>query len=374
MRWLPSSYILKLELEGSQLLEKDLKLSNIKGLLIFLVVFGHLIELNKQNYYQLFVFIYAFHMPLFIFISGYLAKRMKVSKMINLFLLYFIFQSFFDWFLYFIGEYKTLSFHYGKPQFHLWYIVSMLFWYALAWGLSKLRLSLIGKLSIFIIIFIVCFISRQYTGVIVNTVKELYPNFTSYTLSYQRTISFAPFFFAGFFMTKESLNAVYKIIKPSMAKVLLIVTGSLTILLIEYTPNLEWLFRGSFGIKRFLAHDESYLMKMLLHYLLSAWICLLVLIAVNSKKSILTKWGDYSLGIFLFHPVFVFILRKTEFMNEWSGDTQLVFYFALAFIIVSCLGSNLFAAVSWFITSPYNTIKKLTSLLKPKAEEKNTNF
>ncbi|AOZ89576.1 hypothetical protein BK049_13230 [Bacillus xiamenensis] len=356
------------------MLEKDLKLSNIKGLLIFLVVFGHLIELNKQNYYQLFVFIYAFHMPLFIFISGYLAKRIKMSKIINLFLLYIIFQSFFDWFLYFIGEYKTLSFHYGKPQFHLWYIVSMIFWYVIAWGLTKLRLSLIGKLSIFFIMFIVCFISRQYTGVVADAVKGFYPNFTSYTLSYQRTISFAPFFFAGFFMTKENLHVVYKFIKPSLAKVLLIVTGTLTILFIEYTPNLEWLFRGSFGIKRFLANDESYMLKMLLHYLLSAWICLLILISVNSKKCILTKWGDYSLGIFLFHPVFVFLLRRTEFINEWSGDTQLVLYFALTFVIVSMLGSNFFAAVSWFITSPLDTIKKLTGLLKPKPEEKNTNF
>lgn len=374
MRWLPYSYILKLELEGSQLLEKDLKLSNIKGLLIFLVVFGHLIELNKQNYYQLFVFIYAFHMPLFIFISGYLAKRIKLSKIINLFLLYIIFQSFFDWFLYFIGEYKTLSFHYGKPQFHLWYIVSMIFWYLLAWGLFKLRLNLIGKLSIFFIMFIVCFISRQYTGVVADIVKDFYPNFTSYTLSYQRTISFAPFFFAGFFMTKENLHAVYKLVKPSLAKVLLIVTGTLTILFIEYTPNLEWLFRGSFGIKRFLANDESYMLKMLLHYFLSAWICLLILISVSSKKSILTKWGDYSLGIFLFHPVFVFLFRRTEFMNEWSGDTQLVLYFALTFIIVGFLGSNFFAAVSWFITSPLNTIKKITSYFKPKSEEKSTNF
>ena len=374
MRWLPSSYILILELEGSQLLEKDLKLSNIKGLLIFLVVFGHLIELNKQNYYQLFVFIYAFHMPLFIFISGYLAKRIKLSKIINLFLLYIIFQSFFDWFLYFIGEYKTLSFHYGKPQFHLWYIVSMIFWYLLAWGLSKLRLNLIGKLSIFFFMFILCFISRQYTGVVADIVKEFYPNFTSYTLSYQRTISFAPFFFAGFFMTKENLHAVYKLIKPSLAKVLLIVTGTLTILFIEYTPNLEWLFRGSFGIKRFLANDESYMLKMLLHYFLSAWICLLILISVSSKKSILTKWGDYSLGIFLFHPVFVFLFRRTEFMNEWSGDTQLVLYFALTFVIVGFLGSNFFAAVSWFITSPLNTIKKITSYFKPKSEEKSTNF
>lgn len=374
MRWLPSSYILKLELEGSQLLEKDLKLSNLKGLLIFLVVFGHLIELNKQNYYQLFVFIYAFHMPLFIFISGYLAKRIKLSKIINLFLLYIIFQSFFDWFLYFIGEYKTLSFHYGKPQFHLWYIVSMIFWYLLAWGLLKLRLNLIGKLSIFFIMFIVCFISRQYTGVVADIVKDFYPNFTSYTLSYQRTISFAPFFFAGFFMTKENLHAVYKFIKPSLAKVLLIVTGTLTILFIEYTPNLEWLFRGSFGIKRFLANGESYMLKMILHYFLSAWICLLILISVNNKKSILTKWGDYSLGIFLFHPVFVFLLRRTEFMNEWSGDTQLILYFALTFVIVSVLGSNLFAAVSWFITSPLNTIKKIASYFKPKSEEKSTNF
>ncbi len=53
------------------MIEKDLKISNIKGLLIFLVVFGHLIELYKGNYYQIFVLIYAFHMPLFIFISGF---------------------------------------------------------------------------------------------------------------------------------------------------------------------------------------------------------------------------------------------------------------------------------------------------------------
>ncbi|MFP3877521.1 acyltransferase family protein, partial [Bacillus paralicheniformis] len=64
------------------MIEKDLKISNIKGLLIFLVVFGHLIELYKGNYYQIFVLIYAFHMPLFIFISGFLAKRATVSKII----------------------------------------------------------------------------------------------------------------------------------------------------------------------------------------------------------------------------------------------------------------------------------------------------
>ena len=49
---------------------------NIKFLLILLVVIGHLIEhspmLKTQDCFRgIFLYIYAFHMPLFIFISGF---------------------------------------------------------------------------------------------------------------------------------------------------------------------------------------------------------------------------------------------------------------------------------------------------------------
>src|SRR5699024_5801088 len=109
--------------------KKDLKISNAKGLLIFLVVLVHLMEIYKDDYKETFVFIYGFHMPLFIMISGYLAKRMRLSKIVNMILLYFVFQTFFNWVLYLTGDYEHLQFTYGEPHFHLWYIISLGVWY-----------------------------------------------------------------------------------------------------------------------------------------------------------------------------------------------------------------------------------------------------
>lgn len=52
-------------------------LDSIKGVLIILVVIGHAIQFCMPDYEQNFCFrfIYSFHMPLFFFVSGYLANR-----------------------------------------------------------------------------------------------------------------------------------------------------------------------------------------------------------------------------------------------------------------------------------------------------------
>ena len=62
-------------------------LDNLKGLLIILVILGHAIQFTLPDYENVFAFrlIYSFHMPLFFFISGYLAVRKEDSaqKMIQ---------------------------------------------------------------------------------------------------------------------------------------------------------------------------------------------------------------------------------------------------------------------------------------------------
>src|SRR5699024_5982800 len=121
--------------------KKDLKISNVKGLLIILVVFGHLLEIYKDNYNELFRFIYAFHLPLFIFVIGLLAKRMRVSKIVYLVLLYLIFQTFFNWVLHLAGNYPHLQFTYGEPHLYMWYIVSLGFWYGVALIINKFDLQ-----------------------------------------------------------------------------------------------------------------------------------------------------------------------------------------------------------------------------------------
>ena len=55
----------------------DLRISYIdqlKGIAILLVVLGHVIGYNNCEDSFLWRFIYSFHMPLFMFISGYVAQ------------------------------------------------------------------------------------------------------------------------------------------------------------------------------------------------------------------------------------------------------------------------------------------------------------
>ena len=53
--------------------ERVYKFDNLKLLLIVLVIFGHILEF-VPNSMDKYIFIYTFHMPCFMFVTGYFAK------------------------------------------------------------------------------------------------------------------------------------------------------------------------------------------------------------------------------------------------------------------------------------------------------------
>ena len=57
--------------------ERDTFLDFCKGIAIFLVVLGHVLEKSMHQMNSLYDFIYLFHMPFFFMLSGYLAWRVK---------------------------------------------------------------------------------------------------------------------------------------------------------------------------------------------------------------------------------------------------------------------------------------------------------
>ena len=64
--------------------ERDYFFDNLKAVLIFLVVLGHfLLPIHGESVLVVVKrLIYVFHMPLFVFVSGYFAKKIKTGSII----------------------------------------------------------------------------------------------------------------------------------------------------------------------------------------------------------------------------------------------------------------------------------------------------
>lgn len=96
--------------------DRDYFFDNARAILIFLVVFGHLLQpytSEDKNLSALYLVIYSFHMPTFLFISGYFAKNLdkpyyleNIAK--KLLLPYFIFFAFYSVYYFLTGKSDSL--------------------------------------------------------------------------------------------------------------------------------------------------------------------------------------------------------------------------------------------------------------------------
>lgn len=110
---------------------RNLRLDGVKLLLIVLVVVGHCIEPTRYDNPVcgcLYSIIYSFHMPLFVFLSGYFAKvrsftewKDKGLKFLETFLVIMIPQ-----FLFFRSWHVFIN-----PENSGWYLMSLIWWYGL---------------------------------------------------------------------------------------------------------------------------------------------------------------------------------------------------------------------------------------------------
>lgn len=325
-------------------LKKDIKISNMKGLLIFLVVFGHLIEVYKYTYYDLYSVIYSFHMPLFIIISGYLAKNIDWKKIINFLLLYLIFQTIFNL------VYSVISpqFDYTIPYFHLWYLVSMGTWYILAYPLTKKQLSLSSKLIVLSSALIISLLSRY---IVIDGLNN-------YFLSYQRSLSYLFFFFLGFILNTKDIIQIYSLIKNKLFTwaILFVIVGLIHLVNNE---DLELIFRGAFNVSTSNLSGSQYFIQITFGYLISVFMCFIISNLVTNRTSYLTKWGDNSLYIFIFHAFFVIPFQLfPSLLARLHPLLILVGFGLLSLFVTTLLSSGWFIKYTNKICNPYKTISK----------------
>ena len=125
--------------------EKIYLFSNLKGILIILVVFAHMLEttpptINSIIGGETYKLIYSFHMAAFLFISGYFSKKVEkgYDNAIERYLLPYIFMNLFCVGIRFILYGKT-SFNLLQPSFASWYLLTLFFYKIYLKNILKFR-------------------------------------------------------------------------------------------------------------------------------------------------------------------------------------------------------------------------------------------
>lgn len=175
--------------------KRNYLLDNLKAILIFAVVFGHVVEYYINESFilkSIYIFIYIFHMPLFIFVSGYFSKNINkcTENIIKKLIVPYIFFNLLFYALAYIYTGKNM-FSLIYPGWTLWYLISLFFW--------RFSLKYLIKIKNVIIL---SFIAGLFIGII--------PKWST-VLSLSRTIAFLPFFLLGYYTKETYLNKIKRI-------------------------------------------------------------------------------------------------------------------------------------------------------------------
>ena len=297
---------------------RDLRLDNFKGVLIVLVVVGHYLWGYKDvsdPVGMVVRLIYIFHMPAFIFASGYFSKdSLPISwrGIAELLVSYFLINT---TMMLFVAVYKGSDLSLLSPYYSCWYLVALVFW--------RISLPFFSKYRFALVLSIVLSLAVGFSPEITNK------------FALARTIAFYPFFIGGFLFKKSLLND--RLLQGgAFARFggALVFVGALVV---------AYFCIGALDIKtsdemmQAYGNDLSNEMLLRVIVLVIATLATLgLLFALPSKKILLiTAWGKNSLTIYLFHRFFTLLLLGAMPASQFSDvywPVALVASFATLFV------------------------------------------
>ena len=327
---------------------------NSKGILIFLVVVGHLLEAYRhynENTVVLWLYntIYTFHMPLFILISGYFFREGRPRKILELFGVFLIWQLVNGVLAPLINTHHLPDLTHGGrllellvPEWTLWYLIGIVIWRAITPYVLKLRFP--------IVIAILAAIWASYI-----------PDIT-HAFSLRKLLNFYPFFLIGYTLGQKGTLLVLLEKVKTKGRSLQIGAGIFVLgfmaFMLYFTMNhfnTQLLFM-SYSYHHFGWSFIKGMIFSILFYGAVTTLCLaiLTLIPKERKLFIFSKLGTYSLYIYLLHSNIVRLFRTLA--PDWLTHDPLV-------LILVALGLAL--AIS-LVTTSGPVIRLFRPLMEPK--------
>ena len=293
---------------------RDLRFDVLKGALILSVVFGHFFTHDVSHSFMsetMANIIYSFHMPLFVFISGYFTKKYSVvrgaSKILET---YVVFQLV-----------KGLAYHYSPlwllimPAPMLWYLLSLIVWRFLYILLDKIGVKVTWKLIAILVTL----------GVSVGFVPWVGREF-----ALSRTIVFAPYFFLGIMFQQISfLDIIIEKFSLWKSAMIWMIVFVLSILFVFSSFDVRRTFGATYPYP--LENTMLYAFARLLNYMTSVIISVAFIRVFSFESKILGVIGKDSLKYYMFHGIFLMVVKFAGL--PWSANLAIVYALIVSIII-----------------------------------------
>lgn len=277
------------------------KWDNLKFFLILCVVTGHfMMRMSDQpNPRRLMLFIYLFHMPAFIFLSGMMSKTTIAMRRYDRILGYL---SAFFWIKVVLFLIKIT----GSKKFELKLLdMGDISWYAFV---------------LFVFCLITVFLEQFRPAWVIGMAVMLallsgYDASIGSYLSAARIFNYYPFFLAGYYTDPDQLISFTKRLPVRIGSVIIIGTAAgIVFMKIEKIWWLLALLRGRFPYAE-LAHLNRCGALLRVVWYLGAGLLILAWIAlIPDQKCIFTEWGSRTLVVYVLHYI-----PLTFFFRELHG-------------------------------------------------------
>lgn len=280
------------------------KWDNLKLLLIAFVAVGHMLSAYTEGSELIsgvYLFIYTFHMPAFVFVSGLLMKNTIINKRYEKALSYLIMCLIIKVLLFAAKWIAQLRFTMSVFDFN---DVS---WYAFAifvFALVTMFLQRFNKVHIFILLIALALFVGYDTSI-------------GTYLSLSRIFVFFPFFFAGFCLdTEKVLKVTSKIpCKIISAVIIVVMIVICTVYVLDIFPYIG-ILKGKASYE-----DYGYLMPwgalIRLGFYAFAFIMIFAVTSiVSNKKTPFTHFGACTLSIYILHNPIIYLVRDASTLNE----------------------------------------------------------
>ncbi|WCK57205.1 acyltransferase (plasmid) [Aneurinibacillus sp. Ricciae_BoGa-3] len=299
-------------------IERDVYFDNAKFLLICLVVIGHGMEpyfFSNQMLQPIYSLIYFFHMPVFVFISGYFSKRVKKPQryLQQMVYPYLIFQVLYTVFVGYLNN-QVFSINLFIPFKMLWFLVSLMAWNLLLIGFTRIKYAVLISVIV---------------GILVGYIQDI-----GAYISLSRIFVFFPFFLLGYYANRAWITKIKQV-----PNVIYFVYLSLFFFFIIYHPiSFAWFYESS--SYPLMNHAEWYAGLYRMGMYGGSLITGMAFLAfVPEKKRFYTTLGERTMYPFLLHIFFVYLVY-VNWGNLIAKDSVVMLIYLVGLFLLTCLLST----------------------------------